>query len=507
MAEIIIIGGGVSGLSAGIYAQLYGHSAVICEKHNIAGGNLTGWRRGGFVIDNCIHWLTGTNPVTKTYRMWEELGALGGVDVLQGESLYTCEFNGQTLSLHRDLQKIKQEMLEISPSDEKEIKSFIRAVEAVQALSGIAGDRHSGGLTPRRLVYGIPALLRCYGVTTDGLAARFSHPLLRSFIRAFFGGEFGALALVTVFAVFCGENGGVPAGGSPAMSERMTERFKSLGGRLLLEKEAEKINRTGNRAVSVSFTDGTVLKADYIMLTTDPDAAFGRLLDLPMPKQLKKLYSDPKMKRFSSCQCAFSLNMSEPPFRGGYILEVPEEYRTVLRAKQIIVREFSHEPDFSPEGENILQTIAFCYENDAKNFIRLRDGDKESYSQKKRGLADAVQKLLTAKFPQLDGKLKCLDVWTPATYRRYTGSKTGSYMSFALPASTLPHRISNRIVGISNVILATQWLESPGGLPIAAEGGRKAVETVLALEKRAKNAKRKRARIFRAESEAAAETV
>ena len=33
MAEIIIIGGGVAGLSAGIYAQLNGHKATIYEKH------------------------------------------------------------------------------------------------------------------------------------------------------------------------------------------------------------------------------------------------------------------------------------------------------------------------------------------------------------------------------------------------------------------------------------------------------------------------------------------
>jgi glycine/D-amino acid oxidase-like deaminating enzyme len=43
MSKILIIGGGVSGLSAGIYARLCGDEAIICEKHMIAGGNLTGW--------------------------------------------------------------------------------------------------------------------------------------------------------------------------------------------------------------------------------------------------------------------------------------------------------------------------------------------------------------------------------------------------------------------------------------------------------------------------------
>ena len=55
MARVIITGGGVSGLSAGIYARLSGHEAVIYEAHGVPGGNLTGWDRGGYHIDNCVH--------------------------------------------------------------------------------------------------------------------------------------------------------------------------------------------------------------------------------------------------------------------------------------------------------------------------------------------------------------------------------------------------------------------------------------------------------------------
>ena len=81
MAKILIIGGGVAGLSAGIYAQMNGHQATICERQKNTGGNLTGWQRGEYHIDNCIHWLTGTNPATDTYKIWKDLGALGNVDI------------------------------------------------------------------------------------------------------------------------------------------------------------------------------------------------------------------------------------------------------------------------------------------------------------------------------------------------------------------------------------------------------------------------------------------
>ena len=110
--------------------------------------------------------------------------------------------------------------------------------------------------------------------------------------------------------------------------------------------------------------------------------------------------------------------------------------------------------------------------------------------RKKKEIADALMQELIKKLPQLQGKLTCIDVWTPATYQRYTGSEIGSYMSFALPSGMLPIRVGNRVREIFNVILATQWQQVPGGLPIAAEGGKIAVETIMKLEQRTQSSAR-----------------
>ncbi|MBQ3489103.1 MAG: NAD(P)/FAD-dependent oxidoreductase [Clostridia bacterium] len=478
MAKILIIGGGVAGLSAGIYAQLLGHQAVVCEKHFVAGGNLCGWDRGEYHIDNCIHWLTGTNPVTKTYKMWEELGALGGIEIFEGESLFTCEYEGKRLSLYSDLDKMKNEMLAVSPEDRSEILSFIRAVAFLQGFCGIAGTNHNEKISPFRAVAAIPCLAKYYRLTTGTLSERFSHSLLRFFFRSFWGDDFSALALIFVCAHFCGANGGIPEGSSCAMAERMVDRFQSLGGELLVRKEAVRICHKDGKATAVSFADGSSVQADYFILTPDPASVFGKLVDLPMPRQLENFYTDSAFKRFSSYQCAFSCSLSELPFRGDIIFKIPEECRSFLCTDQLIVREFAHEKSFSPEGKNILQTLTFVFEEDAWNFILLRENDREAYHQKKKEIENMLLQLIENQFPQMKGTLKCLDMWTPATYRRFTGSEIGSFMSFALPSKALPLRVSNRISGLSNVILATQWQQSPGGLPIAAEVGKKAAETV-----------------------------
>ena len=57
MKKVIIVGAGISGMTAGIILQNSGFETEIYEKNPIAGGELTGWKRDGVYIDNCINYL------------------------------------------------------------------------------------------------------------------------------------------------------------------------------------------------------------------------------------------------------------------------------------------------------------------------------------------------------------------------------------------------------------------------------------------------------------------
>jgi len=474
MKNVLIIGGGVSGLSAGIYARLNGYNAVICEKHAVAGGNLTGWNRKGYHIDNCIHWLSGTNPNTDMYKTWCELGALGDVDIMYPETLYTVEHEGKRLSLYSDLNKLKETMLAISPEDGREITSFIDAVGTVQYIGGFGGINGNERYGTVRSAASLPKLMKYYRMTAGELAERFKHPLLKLFFRSFFTEWFGALALLFVFADFCGKNGGIPAGGSFAMAQRMIKRFEDLGGVLLTGKEAVKINEKNGYAESVLFGDGSMLFADHVIITCDPACVFGKMITPEMPEGLKKMYENKKLKRFSSVHCAFSCSEERLPFSGNYIIELGEKYRIRLKSKYLIVREYSHEPSFSPERHNIIQTMTFCGSDDAEGYIRLKNNE-EAYRQRKEHIADLTREAIEERFPVLKGKTECIDVWTPATYHGFTGAEYGSYMSFAFSSKYLPVIEKNYPCGLANVTVATQWQKAPGGLPIAASAGKNAM--------------------------------
>ncbi len=72
--SIIIVGAGIAGLSAGCYGQMNGYNTRIFEMHTKPGGVCTSWKRKGYTIDGCMHWLVGSSPANSFYHIWEELG-------------------------------------------------------------------------------------------------------------------------------------------------------------------------------------------------------------------------------------------------------------------------------------------------------------------------------------------------------------------------------------------------------------------------------------------------
>src|SRR4030042_996514 len=134
--SIIIIGGGLTGLSAGCYGRMNGYKTSIFEMHDIAGGVCTGWKRKGYTIDGAMNWLVGTNPKNNFYNFWEELGAAQKWKVFNHD-LYTSieDKNGKSFNIYCDIDRFEQYMLELAPEDKDAIKEFANAVRTVSRMN------------------------------------------------------------------------------------------------------------------------------------------------------------------------------------------------------------------------------------------------------------------------------------------------------------------------------------------------------------------------------------
>src|SRR4051794_3101451 len=71
--KIVIIGGGIAGLSSAVYALKCGYQVEVVEMHDMAGGLAMSWRRGPYTFETCLHWLVGSRPGGEFHSAWQEI--------------------------------------------------------------------------------------------------------------------------------------------------------------------------------------------------------------------------------------------------------------------------------------------------------------------------------------------------------------------------------------------------------------------------------------------------
>ena len=491
--KVVVIGGGVAGLTAGIYALLSGFDAEIYEKNAIPGGECIGWNRKGFHIDNCIHWLTGTKKGTELYEVWKKVGALSDdTQYAPIDAFFSSSYNGQSITLWNDLKRTEKELIEISPEDEAEIKKFIEYVEYSKQCIFPAGKPMEMWGIKDYIQMGasmkdFPKVMKEFGnISLEDYSKRFKSPLLQRMICDYLPKEYCAYSFLVSYATMADGNGGVPMGASLQMSLRMEKRFKELGGVICYNKGASRIVIEGKKATGVEFEDGSFANADYVIPTVDTHVLFNRLISKDyMPKELKAAYDEPKKyPSISGFQVAYAVSKD---FRAeGETTFIEIEPLTVGKRTftRMYVKTYGYDPVCVNGDRQVIQT---CISQDDEDFGFWKDLSSEEYTKVKDALVCEVTKRIEKEFPQLKENMEFLDAWTPLTYERYCNAYHGSYMSFVTTPYGKQMKLKGQLKGIENLYLAGQWTNSPGGLPVAVASGKFAIQRLLKKQHRAIN--------------------
>lgn len=140
--RIVIVGGGIAGLCAAVYAQRSGYQAEVLEMHTMTGGLAMSWHRHGYTFETCLHWLVGSKPGSDFNRMWREV-----CDIDQLQFMDPVEFvrmedeHGQSLPISTNVNQLEKELLERAPQDAKAIHSLARHSRVQQIPGADAGQK------------------------------------------------------------------------------------------------------------------------------------------------------------------------------------------------------------------------------------------------------------------------------------------------------------------------------------------------------------------------------
>ncbi|MBR1631016.1 MAG: NAD(P)/FAD-dependent oxidoreductase, partial [Paludibacteraceae bacterium] len=391
--KIVIVGGGISGLTAGIYAQKNGFDSIILEKHAIAGGECTGWDRQGFHIDNCIHWMTGTLPTKQLHRVWEEVGALGpDIPLIQNEAFMRIDGrDGRQIHVWRDINRLESELLESFPEDRREIRRLIKAIRGYQDIE-VFSEKPFERFTLKDNLKALWSLrrvirphIRYSKISVRQYIRLFHSPLLRDVIRSYLPETYYVEAILYMYATFASGNGDLPAGGSLQMAERMVRRYEQLGGQLRTQAEVSHIVIEQGHATGVMLRKGEFIGADYIVAACDANVTFSRLLpdaffDDYFRRRYKEQKNYPLFSNFNvyfGCDCTLRHLPDMISFR-------TEPYEICGKQHDILfVKQYGYEPGFAPEGKTVIQSLTLQFERDFDRWQHLRETDPAAYREEK----------------------------------------------------------------------------------------------------------------------------
>ena len=482
---IAIIGAGIAGLSAGCYAQMNGYRTQLFEMHTIPGGLCTAWKRKGYTFDGCLHHLAGSSPQSGLYRIWEELGAVQGRQMIFRDHFVRVEDpSGKSFTVHTDIDHLEDHLRELALGDGPLLDEYFRALRSFTRLELLALPA-AKPLEMVKLFPLIPALIKWGKVSMAQFGLRFSDPFLR---RAFPVVQYDfpevpMLVHLNFIASCHNRTMGWPTGGSRAFAQSIADRYTALGGELHYRSRVTKIIVEGDRAVGVRLADGTEHRADTIISAADGHTTiFGMLEGGYLDDAIRAFYASPEDRQAMNFHVSLgvSRDMSEEPHALTYFLEKPI---TMLGRERdrLDVEIFNFDPTMAPPGKTVVKVLL---DSSYSRWRELYD-DRERYNDEKQRVADEVISQLEKRFPGIQQDAEVIDVATPVTVERFTGNWHGLQAWFPKGAGmmTILSGWLRELPGLQNLYLTGQWA---GGIGIStgALGGRKLIQAICKRDKR-----------------------
>jgi len=493
MKKVIIIGAGISGLSAGCYAAMNGYEVRIVEAHSLPGGLCTTWMRKGYHIDGSCHSLVGSGPASSNHKIWRELGAIQGRRFVDYESFAgMTALDGREFRLYTDIDRLERHMKELSPADAAPTEQFCRFVRRFADFNVPVGKPAElmGFLDGMKMMLGFLPFMKLFGelgsLTLESFAARFKDPLLRDGIRnANYGAPGLLMAIVMPLAWMSRKDGGYPIGGSLSLARAIEARFTSLGGTVRYDARVTKVLERNGRATGVWLEDGTEMEADCVIAACDMKSTLMNLLDgsriNPVHKEL--LDSGTLIGPVTQVAIGADLDLSGSPAAQLEAFQLPNPISIGGRTVEWFnFKHYAYDPDMAPRGKSVLLSMFLC---DWPYWEKLK-GDPAAYKAEKERTAEACIGALETRFPGIRAKVEMIDVATPLTYERFTGNWKGTHMTWQ-PSEEFQRRhpfIPKTVPGLDGFYLASMWTNAPGGLSGAAEVGRGVIQILCARDRK-----------------------
>jgi phytoene dehydrogenase-like protein len=491
---MIIIGAGIAGLATGCYAQMNGYDSRIFESNSKPGGLAAAWRRRDYLIDGGIHFLIGHregNPIHDVYR---EIGTADPDSTVDMDTYlrFSNETGTRVLDFTSDLDRLEQDMIEISPVDEEEIRGVIKEVRWMRdspmlsdlGMSAVPPEL-KGRLDSLKEMWQMRSFMKYFVGKYSKSARAFARTLKSPFLRTAFENLFGPTApfwfVIMILASVSAGMLGLLKGGCPGFIDPIVKRYEEIRGKVSYRSHVTRVLVEDDTAVGVELADGTQHRADVVVSAADGYSTIFDLLDGRfVDEKTRERYET--WKRYDpAVMISLGVNRtfeSLPPL-SMYMMEEPVK----VGGRNITclpLRTFNYSNEFAPPGKTVMQIM---FETEWELWSGLRS-DRNGYDAQKERIAEEFISRLDDVFDGVSEDIEVVDVATPYTTWRYTHNHQGSPMGWLMTKDSLMTQIPRTLPGLKNFYMAGQWVLPGGGVPACVYTGRNVIQILCKKEGR-----------------------
>lgn len=434
--DAIIIGGGLSGLTAGSLLAKRGLKVAVIDKSYNPGGSCGIFKRGNTTFDLGAAMLygfgeNGFNAHRFVFNCLEE-----PIDIIRHDLLYCVNYKGKRIKFWADVERFADELTAVFPAEGENIHRFYRdmlklynhvMVETPSYTTADETDRNTALKSILRHPVSYTRFLGYLNKSAKELLEKyFSDPEIFKFFDKLTSTYCYATveeAPAVLAAVMFVDNhvGGsyYPAGSTLFLPGKLEKVIEENGGNMLLSCEAVSLVFENNKPVGVSLDDGRTITAENIIYSGTVWNLYDKLIN---PK-----YSTQKRRDWAKAQVA--------TYPSVVLYAVVD--RHVIPEDTAPIEMLVENPDRLDENEVTAYILSIddrtLCADDEHTVIAIGPSlenwdvsDELSYRDKKKREQERLISVLEKRFSGFAEAVRYAEVATPRTIERYTMKNGGA---------------------------------------------------------------------------------
>lgn len=412
MKNIVIVGGGLGGLTSGALLAKNGYKVTLLEQHNIVGGCATTFKRkGGFTCEVGLHEMDGVYANPSIKNIFEKLGVYENIEFIKPNEFFQINSHFGKFVMPDGVENVKNTLKQKFPNEVEAIDKYFKIIfeisECFEKLSNLKWYHYL--FFPFLFT---PILKYKNKSVTEVLNSLTKNEELKLILNAntqYYDDSPDTLSFLlhcVAQSSYYEDGGYFIKGGSYKLSEHLADVIKQNGGEVITK--ASVIKALKNEVTYLQKNQNTTLKADIIISNIAPQDTY-KLFDIPYKEKMQIAES------ITTISFGFSKNLKEVYGKGAYSNFI------ITDDKPFVFVDYSQIDAGLVDDEKSFGEI--CLLDELSKWENLNN---EDYKKQKEILLENYLNKLEVYYPNIKEIVEFAEVATPKTMIRYTKTPNGT---------------------------------------------------------------------------------